>query len=162
MSPPPKFRSVQNGIYALRKAHMCSTLPQSQKFPPRLKQFQCSSDSWWPCLILSKKIILRFFFPSLFLQSGQSMVWCPSLVVFVVTGSLKLLNISDLPRRKTFVMVALLTSLFTQSFPFTLAYPGYTHCGCWPLTHSSFPFHLSQTHRICEEDGMCGQSHQRL
>ena len=42
---------------------------------------------------------------------------------------LKLINTSDLPRRKPFVMVALLTSLFARSFSFTPACPGGTSTG---------------------------------
>ena len=51
------FSSVQDSIYAPRKAHMCAN--------PSLKQYQCSSDWQWPSLILSRKIVLCFLFPRL-------------------------------------------------------------------------------------------------
>ena len=50
--------SVQDGVYALRKACMHPTPRLSEVSPMSpLKWFQCSSDWWWPSLILSRKII---------------------------------------------------------------------------------------------------------
>ena len=51
-----RVSSVQDGIYALGKAHMHSTpsLRSSPMLP--LKQFQCWSDGRCPFLVLSRKI----------------------------------------------------------------------------------------------------------
>ena len=45
--------SVKDGIHALWKAHMCSTHLSEVSAMSPLKQFQCSSDWWWPSLTLS-------------------------------------------------------------------------------------------------------------
>ena len=65
--------SVQDGIYALRKAHMYS--PCLSDISPSLpsKRCQCLSDWQWPSLSLSGKIIWHFLFQlNVFAQTAAS------------------------------------------------------------------------------------------
>ena len=81
--PSRSSSSVQDGIYGLGKAHICSTpslstyLEVSPVLP--LKQFQHLSDWLWPSLILSSKIVECFLLLSMPLSSRWLKVWCPWL-----------------------------------------------------------------------------------
>ena len=156
--------SVQDGIYAFRKAHMHSTLS--------LGSFVNVTFEMIPVFIWLMMALSRPFkeghlvFPlSTPLSSRRSLVWCPWL--WARMYCLKLLNTSDLPRSKPLVRTALPASLSARLFPFTPACPGqYTHRSFrkWMLTTDTFQsgvhiplftFCSKLANWICEEDGMC-------
>ena len=120
-----QFSSVQDGMFALGKAHMHSTLS--------LRSFPNVAFDTVPMLIW---LMIAIFHPfnegrlalplAMPVSSRWSMVWCPWLCA--CRQCLKLHNTSDLLRSKPLVMVALPPSLSSQSFPFTPACPGqYTY-----------------------------------
>ena len=104
-----QFSSVQDGMYALGKAHILL----SEVFPTlRLKRFQCS----WLTMASS-------FHASLLqeVDGVMSLALCRQ-------ECLKLLNTLDLPRRKPLMRVASHANVSAQAFPLLPACPGqYTH-----------------------------------
>ena len=87
------------------------------------KRFQCSSDSQWPSLVLSRKIVECFLFLTL---SPPGDRWCD--VLGFVPASMSQTRTSDPPRPKPPAMVALPASQSAWSFPITPACPGqYIH-----------------------------------
>ena len=124
-----EFSSVQDGIYAIGKAHkMMRSIPSLASFLN--VAFNTVPVFVWLTMALSRpfkedRLALPLSTP---LCSMRSMVLCP--VCFVPAGSvcLKLLNTADLPRSKPLLRVALPASVSTRWFPFTPACPGqYTH-----------------------------------
>ena len=100
-----QFSSVQDGIYALGKASMRST-PSLRSFPN--VAFETVPMLVWltmgPFLVLSRNFVERLLPLSTPLSCRRSMVWCPWLCAR--SSCLKLLNTSDLSRRKPPAMVA--------------------------------------------------------
>ena len=141
--------------------------PICQKFPPMLplKQFQSSSDWEWPSLVLSRKIVERFFFPRL---SPRGDRWC-DVLGFVPAGS-----VSSSSTRPIFWQARRMwTSFSSQSVCWIIflhsgiskavhAATGAFEGGCQTLTyiavwasHPAFYF-LQQAYCICKDNGMCG------
>ena len=113
------FSSVQDGIYALGKAHMRST-PSFRSFP-NVPFETVPMFVWLKLFKLFLKAEGRRALPlSTPLSSRRSKVWCHWLCTR--RWCLKLRNTSDLPRSKPLVRFALPASLSAWSFPFTPAY----------------------------------------
>ena len=96
--------SVQDSIYAFRKAHMHSTLSLGSFVNVT---FEMIPVFIWLMMALSRPFKEDHLAPSLSmpLSSRWSMVWCPWLCAH--RWCLKLLNTSDHPRSKPLVRVAL-------------------------------------------------------
>ena len=114
-----QFSSVQDGIYALGKAHMRST-PSLRSFPN--VAFETVPVFLWLTMALSRpfKEDRRPLSLSTSLSSRRPIY---DVLGFVPAGSGS--SSSILPRRRPLVMVALPAScLFARSFPSTPACPG--------------------------------------
>ena len=134
-----QFSSVQDGIYALGKAHnMCST--QFLRSFPNVA-FEMVPVFIWLTMALSHpfKEDCLVFPLSMPLSSRWSMVLCHWLCA--CRKCLKLLNISDLVRSKPLVRVALPTSIFARLFSFTPAKVDVNHQHI-PVWDSNSTFHF--------------------
>lgn len=106
--------SLQDSTDAHKKAHKIRSTPSLKSFPNTV--FETSYVHLIDNPFKEDRQAFPLFKPP---SSGQLMVWilwCPWLCA--QSMCLKLLNISDLPRCKPPVMVALPASLSAQSFPF--------------------------------------------
>ena len=106
---------------------------------------------WYPCLILQKKKDYRVLLLSTPLSSRWSVVWYPWFCACKLC--LKLLNTSDLLKRKPLVMAALPAGLSAHSLPLTPACPRqYIHRvlkdGCWTLPLAINTLHTLEGLRI--------------
>ena len=114
-----QFSSVQDGIYALGKAHLSGVSPMLP-----LKQFQCWSDWWHPFLIFSRKMVERFLFLRL---SPPGDRWCN------VLGSVSSSSTLQIFQDATHLWWLLCPPVcLLCHFPLTPACPGqYTHRILW-------------------------------
>ena len=116
------FSSVQDGIYALGKALMRSTLSLGSFPSVPLKRFQCSSDWRWPSLVY------RFLFPRLSPPCAR----CCDFLGFMPAGSVSSFSTLHIFRETSHLWGLLcppvLATLSARLFPFTPTCPGrYTY-----------------------------------
>ena len=150
------FSSVRGGICALQKSHTRST-PSLRSFPS--VAFETVPMFNWLLMALSRPFMeyRRTLLLSVPLLQAI-MVWCPSFCAS--RYCLKLLNTSDLPRRKPLVMAALpaTVSFFLYSVMSRAVHPQevskvdveHSHMPVW-ASYSTFHF-LQQAHLNCEDD----------
>ena len=158
-----QFSSVQDGIYALGKAHMRST-PSLRSFPN--VAFETVPMFVWLTMALSRpfkedRLALLFFKRLSPPGDGQ---W------YDVLGFVPAYSVSSFSTHQIFQCVGCLWGfLFLPVYPLG-HFPSLRHVqgstptgvfegGHWPLTHSSLGFPIPpfvEAHWICEDDGMCG------